>query len=406
LQSHESVYLIRKISYCTSSKNQTFVDFSVNYPIYLDCAATTPLEESVKEIILYYMTEEYGNEGSRTHEYGSRAKQAVQKARDQVADLVGATRDEIVFTSGATESNNLAILGLAEEGRKQGKQHIICTRIEHKAVLGPVEKLEKQDFEVTWVDVDASGRVDPFAIKRVLREDTLLVSLMHVNNETGVLQPIREVCEFLSDHPAYMHCDAAQGYGKELESLKDPRIDLISISGHKIYGPKGIGALVARRRGYRKCPLSPIFVGGGQERGLRPGTLPVPLVAALGEAAELAAKNATKRMKRCLEIRDAALRAFAPLNPKLTGDQNYVVPHILNLSINGIDSEALILSLKDLISISNGSACTSTSYSASHVLRAMGMSDDEANSCIRISWCHLTPDVEWKCIVQRIMGML
>lgn len=375
-------------------------------PIYLDCAATTPLEDSVKDTLLHYLTEDYGNEGSRTHEFGSRAKQAVQKARDQVAGVAGAKRDEVLFTSGATESNNLAILGLAAEGEKQGKKHIICSRIEHKAVLEPVEALEEQGFEVTWVDADASGQVSPQAISKALRKDTLLVTLMQVNNETGVRQPIREVCDALRDHPAYLHCDAAQGYGKELESLKDLRIDLISISGHKIYGPKGIGALIARRRGFRKCPLSPITVGGGQERGLRPGTLPVPLIAALGEAAALAEKDAAKRMKRCQEIRKAALQALAPLNPKLTGDPAHVLPHILNLSISGIDSEALIVSLKDLIAISNGSACTSTSYSASHVLKAMGMNDDEANACIRLSWCHLTPDVDWETVAERIQGLL
>ena len=273
-------------------------------------------------------------------------------------------------------------------------------------MLEPVESLEKRGFEVSWIGSDPSGRVAPDAIQDALREDTLLVSLMHVNNETGVKQPIHEVCEVLKEHPAFLHCDAAQGYGKELESLKNQRIDLISISGHKIYGPKGIGALIARRRGFRKCPLSPITVGGGQERGLRPGTLPVPLIAALGEAAERSEKDADKRAKRCQEIRSAVLQALMPLEPKLTGNQEYVLPHVLNLSIHGIDSEALIVSLKDLVAISNGSACTSTSYSASHVLKAMGMSDDEANACIRISWCHLTPDVDWEAVAERIRGLL
>ena len=371
-------------------------------PIYLDCSATTPLEDTVRETLLFYLTEDYGNEGSRTHEYGSRAKQAVQKARDQVGAVVGAQRDEVLFTSGATESNNLAILGMAAEGEKQSKKHIICSRIEHKAVLEPVEALEKQGFEVSWLGSDPTGRIDPAAIGNALREDTLLVSLMQVNNETGVRQPTDEVCQMLKEHPAYLHCDAAQGYGKELESLKNTRIDLISISGHKIYGPKGIGALIARRRGFRKCPLNAITVGGGQERGLRPGTLPVPLIAALGEAAALSGKNADARAKRCREIRKAALEALLPLEAKLTGDQDHVLPHVLNLSIGDIDSEALIVSLKDLIAISNGSACTSTSYSASHVLKAMGMSDDEANNCIRISWSHLTPDVDWEAVAERI----
>lgn len=374
-------------------------------PIYLDCAATTPLEDSVKDTLLHYLTEDYGNEGSRTHEYGSRAKQAVQKARDQVAAVAGVKRDEVLFTSGATESNNLAILGLAEEGVKRGKKHVITTRTEHKAVLEPVELLEKRGFEVTYVEVGPSGRVQPEAIRASLREDTLLVSVMQANNETGVLQPIQEIAEKLQDHEAYFHCDAAQGYGKELESLKNPRVDLISISGHKIYAPKGIGALIARRRGYRKVPLSPLAVGGGQERGLRPGTLSVPLIAALGQAAELAAKNHEKREQRCRQIREAALTHLQPLDIQLTGDQEHVLPHVLNFSVGDIDSEALIVSLKDLIAISNGSACTSTSYSASHVLLAMGMDEDHANACVRISWCHLTPDVDWSAIAERIKGL-
>ena len=375
-------------------------------PVYLDCNATTPLEGKVRDTLVHFLTEDYGNEGSRTHEYGSRAKQAVQKARDQVAAVCNANRDELLFTSGATEANNLALLGLIETGRKLKKLHIVSTRIEHKAVLEPLEWMERQGLEITWVNVNASGRVEPQAVFDAMRDDTLLVSVMHANNETGVIQPISEICELLKDHEAFFHCDAAQTYGKLLDPLKNPRIDLISVSAHKIYGPKGIGALIARRRGFRKCPLSPITVGGGQERGLRPGTLPVPLVAALGEAAELALRENEIRAQRCLAIRSEALNAFESLNIELTGDMDHVLPHVLNFSAGNIDSEALIVSLKDLIAISNGSACTSTSYSPSHVLKAMGMNDDQANACVRISWCHLTPDVDWEAVVDRIKRLL
>ena len=375
-------------------------------PIYLDCCATTPLDPKVTETLFHYFTEDYGNEGSRTHEYGSSAKQAVQKARDQVGAVCAAKRDEVHFTSGATESNNLSILGLAETGAKLNKRHLIGTRIEHKAVLEPMEWMQQKGFEVSWIEVGPSGRVDPQAVSDALRDDTFLVSVMHGNNETGVIQPIEEICERLKDHPAYFHTDAAQTFGKEFFALRNPRIDLISISGHKIYGPKGIGALIARRRGFRKCPLSPLIAGGGQERGLRPGTLPVPLIAALGEAAELATKHFEKRKQRCLEIRSTALNALQSLEPKITGDQEFVMPHVINFSIRNIDSEALIVSLKDLIAISNGSACTSASYTPSHVLKAMGMNDDEANACIRISWCHMTPDVDWDMITERIKSML
>lgn len=371
-------------------------------PIYLDCNATTPMEPAALETLRFYLEEEYGNEGSRTHEYGARAKKAVQLARDQVAAVVHARRDEVIFTSGATESNNLAILGLAAHGESEGRKHVISTRIEHKAVLEPVEVLRERGFEVTWADCDSQGRIDPAAIGSALRPDTLLVSVMAANNETGVRQPLAEIGEVLAGHAAYFHTDAAQSFGKDIETLRTNRLDLISISGHKIYGPKGIGALVVRRRGYGRVPLKPLIHGGGQERGLRPGTLPVALVAALGTAAETAVKDCEKRRKHCLNLKEAALKAFAPLSPRIHGRPEETMDHVLNLAFPGIDSEALIVALKDLVAISNGSACTSSSYTPSHVIKAMGLSDDEANEAVRLSWCHLTPDVDWDGLAARI----
>lgn len=357
------------------------------------------------EVLLRYLTEEFGNEGSRTHEYGARAKQAVQKARDQVADVVGAKRDEVIFTSGATESNNLAILGLRQAGIQQNKRHIITTQIEHKAVLEPCAALENDGFEVTYLPVSASGAIDPESVRQALRPDTLLVSVMQVNNETGIKQPLGAIAEILKGHTAYFHTDAAQGFGKDLDTLRNSRIDLISISGHKVYAPKGIGALVLRRRGYERPPLSPLFFGGGQERGLRPGTLPVALVAALGAATEIAVRDHAKRQKACGQFKKQLMTAMAPLNPRLTGDQDLAMDHVVNLAFSGLDSEALIVALKDLIAISNGSACTSSSYTPSHVLKAMGMNDDEANQCVRISWCHMTPEVDWGVVTERIAAM-
>lgn len=371
-------------------------------PVYLDCNATTPLDPQVREVLVHYLTDEFGNEGSRTHEYGARAKQAVQRARDQVGAVVGVKRDEVIFTSGATESNNLAILGLREAGHTTGRKHLITTAIEHKAVLEPFEALERDGFEVTRLAVGAGGYVEPDALKAALRDDTLLVSIMQANNETGVVQPLKELARALDGHPAYFHADAAQGFGKDLESLRDPRIDMISVSGHKVFAPKGVGALITRRRGYERVPLKPLVYGGGQERGLRPGTLPVALIVALGEAAELAVRDNSERLARCKAIREVALGAFSGLNFKLTGEQTRVMPHVLNVSFRGLDSEALIVALKDLIAISNGSACTSASYTPSHVLKAMGMTDDEANACVRISWCHMTPDVDWAAVAERI----
>ncbi len=374
--------------------------------VYLDCNATTPLDPEVQKVLFHYLVEEFGNEGSRTHEYGSKAKQAVQKARDQVGAVVGAKRDEVIFTSGATESNNLAILGLAVHGQETGKRHLIGTRLEHKAVLEPMEALEKQGFEVTWLSSDEQGRVRVKELESALRPDTLLVSVMAANNETGVRQPLGEICQIMSGHEAYLHTDAAQAFAKELECLREPRIDLISISGHKLYAPKGIGALITRRRGYERPPLKALFYGGGQERGLRPGTLPVAHIAALGSAAETAVKNHDARRKRCRELKDAALAAFAPLSPRIHGQPKETMDHVLNLAFPGIDSEALIVTLKDLVAISNGSACTSSSYTPSHVIKAMGYSDDEANEAVRLSWCHLTPDVDWSAVAERIRMML
>jgi cysteine desulfurase len=371
-------------------------------PVYLDCNATTPLDPEVRAVLLHFLDEDFGNEGSRTHEYGSRAKQAVQKARDQVGAVVGAKRDEVIFTSGATESNNLAILGLSAHGKETGKRHVIGTRLEHKAVIEPLDALEAEGFEVTWLASDQDGRVSPAELAAALRADTLLVSVMAANNETGVRQPLDEICEALAGHPAFFHTDAAQAFGKELGPLRNGRIDLISVSGHKLFAPKGVGALITRRRGYERPPLKPLVHGGGQERGLRPGTLPVALLAALGQAAESAVRDEKKRKLYCRKIKDAALAAFSSLSPRFNGREGDAMDHVLNLAFPGLDSEALIVTLKDLIAISNGSACTSSSYKPSHVIKAMGYSDDEANEAIRLSWCHLTPEVNWEAVAERI----
>lgn len=374
-------------------------------PIYLDCNASSPVEPKVGEEVIRYLTIEFGNAGSRTHEYGARAKQAVQRARDQVAEVVGVSHEEVVFTGGATESNNLAILGLAEYGEKTGRKHIISTAIEHKAVLEPLEALSKRGFEVTLLPPNSGGWVDPKSISSALRDDTLLVSIMHANNETGVIQPLTEIADGVANHPAYFHVDAAQGFGKDIRTLQNPRIDFIGISGHKIYGPKGIGALITRRRGYKRPPLSPLLFGGGQERGLRPGTLPVPLIVGLGLAAELALKNHSKREKACRAFRDRALKALSSLSPLINGEEARTLPHVLNLSFPGLDSEAVMVALKDLVAVSNGSACTSHSYQPSHVLKAMGLSTERIEGAVRISWCHMTEEVDWKGVAKIVKSL-
>ena len=358
--------------------------------IYLDCNATSPIEPEVVEKITQYLTIDFGNEGSHTHEFGSTAKKAVQEARDNIVSLVDASRNEIIFTSGATESNNIAILGLKEFGIKNNKKHIITSTIEHKAVLEPIEELKKLGFEVDVLPVDQSGRVNPKDIQKKLKDETLLVSIMHVNNETGIIQPIEEICKVIENNDCFFHVDGAQGFGKEIDTLKNKRIDLISISGHKIYGPKGIGALITRLRNYNKPPLQPLFFGGGQESKLRPGTLPVHLIAGLGVAAKVAKRDLKKRQAKNKVIFDKIIDLIKNLKGELNGDTKHLLGNCINFSIPGVDAEAFMLMTKELISISNGSACTSSTYEPSHVIKSMTNNEDKIRGALRFSWCHLT----------------
>jgi len=372
-------------------------------PVYLDAAATTPTDPRVAALVLRLMTEEYGNAGSRTHVYGADALAHVTKAREQIAKTLGAKPDEVIFTSGATEADNLAVLGLQQAGLDQGRRHIVSTAIEHKAVLEPLEYLEARGFEVTLISPDAAGYVSADEVLAAVRPDTLLVSVMHGNNETGALQPISAIAEGLAGDGPLFHVDAAQTYGRETEALRHPRIDLIALSGHKVFGPKGVGALIARRRDGRRPPLSALMYGGGQERGLRPGTLPTPLVAGFGYAAELAEKERLARRTACLAVRDAALLAFMPLEPVVHGDPvRGVLPNILSLAVPGLDSEAVMVAAKDLVAISNGSACTSAHYQPSHVLTAMGLDRDVIDGTLRLSWSHQTPAVPWEALASRL----
>ena len=384
---------------------KTLKEKTNRFPVYLDCNATTPMEPRVQELVMTFMADEFGNSGSRTHEYGNRAKVAVQRARDQVAGLLNCQREEVIFTSGATESNNLALLGLRAHGENTGRKHIIATAVEHKAVLEPLEFLAASGFDVTLVAPDQDGLISAEKIQGALRSDTLLVSVMHVNNETGVIQPLNEIATALKGHPAFFHVDAAQGFGKRIEDLQNPRIELISVSGHKIYGPKGVGALVIRRRGFERVPLAALCFGGGQERGLRPGTLPVPLVVGLGEASAIAQREMTDREKRARKIREEALRSFLRIGGVPNGDQERVLPSTLNISFPGLDSEAVMLALKHDVAISNGSACTSQNYTPSHVLGAMNLPPARIASALRFSWCHLTPDVDWESIAVKIRAL-
>ncbi len=354
-------------------------------PVYLDHNATTPMDPRV----LAAMTDCFRdplNAGSRTHSYGKAAKDAVECARKQVADLLGANTEEVVFTSGATESNNLAILGLADFGSRVGRRHILSTAIEHKAVLEPLAEMERRGFEVELIPVTGGGFVTTQEVQRRLRPDTLLVSVMHANNETGVLQPVESIAQTLAGSDTLLHVDAAQTFGKEVEELRRIRCDFLSISGHKIYGPQGVGALFVRRQVDGMRRLHSIFHGGGQERGLRPGTIPVPLVVGLGVASQIAASEYGQRRKHAAEIKKSLLAGLQRVDHIVNGDQSRCQSHVLNITFPGVDSEALMMALRGCMAISNGSACTSASYTPSHVLTAMGLDGDRAECSVRLSW--------------------
>jgi cysteine desulfurase len=374
-------------------------------PIYLDFNSTTPVDQRVADEIIRFLVAEFGNEGSRTHFYGAKAKAAVQGARERLGSIFGVEKEDVVFTSGATESCNLAILGLAKWGAKNGKKHLICSEIEHKAVLEPIQYLQTQGFEVDYIKTQESGLIDVDHLRKILRKDTLLVAVMASNNETGIIQPIEETAKELTDHDCYFFCDASQAVAKNTMNLKSSRLDIIAFSGHKIFGPKGTGVLLLKRRGFKRPPIEPITFGGGQERGLRPGTLAVPGIMGLVKATELGLKEEAERHKKCLEFRKIFLNELAILEPKINGDPRHCMAHVLNVSFPGINSEAAIVALKEIVAISNGSACTSSSYTLSHVLVAMGLEKSRIQEALRFSWSYFTPQPEWGLIISALKSL-
>ncbi len=375
--------------------------------VYLDCNASTPIEPEIAESVSAWLKEEFGNASSRTHEFGVRAKRMISAARAEISAVVDAEPENVIFTSGATESNNIAILGLAHWAESSGKKHIVTSSIEHDAVLAPIRWLrDHAGFDVTAVDCGISGVIDPEDIKRAMRPNTGLVSLMHVNNETGVIQDLSGLSQALMEHPAYLHVDAAQGFGKEFAGPRHRRIDMLSVSGHKIYGPQGVGALIVRKDSRRTVPLKPLFYGGGQEGGMRPGTQPVHLIVGLGMAAKFCLERGQQRNESNLLFRNRLISGLKDLPVRFNGDQDRVMPHVANLSVEGIDSEAAMVALKGCIAISNGSACTSSKYEPSHVLTAMGLTRDQIDSSLRFSWCHLTPEVDWDQVESSLQGFL
>ena len=360
-------------------------------PIYLDYSATTPIDPRVAEIMIPYLTEKFGNPASRSHAFGWDADQAVERAREEVAGLVNCDPKEIVWTSGATESDNLAIKGAAQFYKGKGK-HLITVRTEHKAVLDPMRELERQGFEVTYLDPEPNGLLDLDKFTAAIRPDTILASVMHVNNEIGVIQDIETIGEICRGKGVLFHVDAAQSTGKAPIDLARLKVDLMSFSAHKTYGPKGIGALYVRRK--PRIRLEAQMHGGGHERGMRSGTLATHQIVGMGAAFRIAAEEMATENERIRMLRDKLWAGVSTLDEvHLNGDMQQRVPHNLNVSFNFVEGESLIMAIKDL-AVSSGSACTSASLEPSYVLRALGRSDELAHSSIRFSIGRFTTEEE------------
>jgi cysteine desulfurase len=354
----------------------------MNYPIYLDYSATTPVDPRVAAKMIPYLTEHFGNPASRSHAYGWKTEEAVEEARTHVAALLGADPREIVWTSGATEGNNLAIKGAAQFYKAKGR-HLITQKTEHKATLDTMRELERQGFECTYLDVEENGLVDLEKFKAAIRPDTILASIMMVNNEIGVIQPIAEIGEICRAKGIILHCDAVQAVGKVGIDLSTLKVDLMTMTAHKMYGPKGIGALYVRRK--PRVRIEAQIHGGGHERGFRSGTLATHQIVGMGEAARIAKAEMAADNERIRMLRDRLWRELSGMEAVvLNGDLEQRIPGNLNVSFNYVEGESLIMAIKD-IAVSSGSACTSASLEPSYVLRALGRSDELAHSSIRMT---------------------
>ena len=371
----------------------------MKFPVYLDYSATTPIDPRVVEAMLPYLTEKFGNPASRSHQYGWDAESAVENARAEVAALVNADPKEIVWTSGATEANNLAIKGAANFYQNKGK-HLITLKTEHKAVLDTMRELERQGFEVTYLDVQPNGLVDMAALEAALRPDTILVSIMAVNNEIGVIQPIAEIGALLRSKGVLFHVDAAQATGKIDIDLSTLKVDLMSFSAHKTYGPKGIGALYVRRK--PRVRLEAQMHGGGHERGMRSGTLPTFLIVGMGEAFRIAKLEMAQDNAKARALHDRLINGLKDMEQVfLNGHATQRVPQNINMSFNFVEGESLIMGIKG-VAVSSGSACTSASLEPSYVLRALGRSDELAHSSLRMTIGRWTTTEEIDYAIQTI----
>ena len=367
------------------------MDMTPHFPIYMDYGATTPVDPRVVDAMIPWLREHFGNPASRTHAYGWEAEEAVEKARTQVADLIGADPREIVWTSGATQSNNLALKGAAHFYKTRGK-HIITVKTEHKAVLDTVRELERQGFEATYLDVKEDGLLDLDVLKAAIRPDTILISVMMVNNEIGVIQDIPTIGALCREKGIVFHVDAAQATGKIEIDLKTLPVDLMSLASHKTYGPKGIGALYVRRK--PRIRIEAQMHGGGHERGMRSGTLPTHQIVGMGEAFRIAKEEMHAENERVLALRQRLWNGLQEIEQIfLNGDLERRVPHNLNVSFNFVEGESLIMGIKG-IAVSSGSACTSASLEPSYVLRALGRSDELAHSSLRMTIGRFTTEEE------------
>lgn len=354
--------------------------------VYLDYCASTPLDSRVLDAMIDVYKNTPGNADSRTHVFGTKAKEVVQRSRKMLAEILNVDPTEILFTSGATESDNTAILGLKRYGEETHKKHIITTAIEHKAVLESAKAMLRAGFDVDFITPDESGRICADQVLSKVRNDTLLVSIMHVNNETGIIQPVIEIGEELNKKNIFFHVDAAQSFGKLNEEIRALKYDMLSISGHKIHGPQGIGLFIMKRKNYQRPPITPLLYGGQQEYGFRPGTTPVALVAGIAKAAEIMEQEYPAIQIQLRKTKETLLTMLSKYNAQPNGDQRYVLPNILNVSIPSIDAEAFFAAEKENYAISNGSACNSGSYKPSYVLQAMGLDDIRIAEALRISW--------------------
>ena len=374
-------------------------------PIYLDCHATTPLDERVLEAMLPYFKQHFGNPASNSHIYGWEAEAAVQRARSILADAIHATPEEIVFTSGATEANNLAIKGVAEAYFSKGR-HIITVQTEHNAVLDPCQYLQSLGFEVTYLPVQPDGLIDLTDLEKAIRPDTILVSVMAANNEIGVLQPLAEIGAICRQHQVLFHTDAAQAIGKIALDVEEMNIDLMSLTAHKVYGPKGIGALYVRRRNPR-VRLSPQIHGGGHERGMRSGTLCTPQIAGFAKAVELGMEERETESRRLTQLRDRLWQPLSQLEGiHLNGHPTQRLSGNLNISIEDVDGSALLLGLQSVVAVSSGAACSSLKTAPSHVLLALGHSEQLAYASVRfgIGRCNTADEID--CIAQHTIATI